>query len=82
MLLPRQLPHQFLVTSTEPCRLLQVTSPAGFERFIGEVGRPAETASLPEPAVPDIAALAAAAPRHGYEILGPPLRLTDPVAIS
>jgi mannose-6-phosphate isomerase-like protein (cupin superfamily) len=79
VVLPRDVPHQFIVTSTEPCRLLQVTAPGGFEHFIGEVGRRAETLSLPEPTVPDIAALAAVATRHGYEVLGPPLRLADPV---
>lgn len=80
VLLPREVPHAFLVTSEEPCRLLQVTSPAGFERFIDELGRPAQQLALPAPTEPDVASLAATAPHYGYEILGPPLGATTPAA--
>jgi hypothetical protein len=55
--------------------LLQLTSPAGFEDFAAEVGRPAASATLPEPSPPDMAALVQAAERAGHEILGPPLQL-------
>jgi mannose-6-phosphate isomerase-like protein (cupin superfamily) len=72
VLLPRGIPHAFLVTEG-PCRMLQVTSPAGFEDFAAEVGRPAESATLPEPTAPDMAALMRAAERAGHELVGPPL---------
>jgi len=46
VLLPRGVPHAYLVNEG-PCRMLQVTSPAQFEKFAEEVGRPAESATLP-----------------------------------
>jgi Cupin domain len=36
--LPRGVPHAFVVTSPQPVIGLQLTSPAGFEDFIAEVG--------------------------------------------
>jgi quercetin dioxygenase-like cupin family protein len=70
--LPRGIPHGFVVTRG-PVRGLQITAPSGFEGFISEVGRPAERPGLPGPTPPDLAALAAAMGRHGYEMVGPPL---------
>jgi quercetin dioxygenase-like cupin family protein len=61
-LAPRGVPHSYHVGDA-PARMLVLTSPAGFERFVAEV------AALDEP-TPD--ALAAAAAREGIEILGPP----------
>ena len=72
--LPRGIAHAFVV-SKGPVRGLQLTSPAGFERFITEVGRPAERAGLPEQAMPDIGRLSAVMSRYGYEMVGPPLTL-------
>lgn len=66
--LPRELPHAFAVLGDEPLRLLQLTWPAGFERFAAEV-------STAPSGPPDFGLLAAAAARHGYEILGPPPNL-------
>lgn len=73
VILPRLVPHAYLVTSG-PCRMLQVTSPSQFEAFAAEVGRPAGSATLPEPSAPDLAVLLAASARYGNEILGPPLQ--------
>ena len=70
--LPRGLPHGFTVEGTTPARMLQVTAPAGFERFAAEVGQPAQTPVLPPPAAPAIERLLASAARHQIEILGPP----------
>ncbi|HEV7646940.1 MAG TPA: quercetin 2,3-dioxygenase [Actinophytocola sp.] len=70
--LPHGIPHAFVV-SAGPVRGLQVTAPAGFERFVAEIGRPAEHLGLPEPSAPDVAALVAAGERHGNQILGPPI---------
>jgi quercetin dioxygenase-like cupin family protein len=69
--LPRGIPHTFLV-SDGPAHGLQITAPAGFERFAAEVGRPAGGSGLPEPSAPDIPRLMAASERYGHRILGPP----------
>jgi hypothetical protein len=78
-MLPRGVPHAFVVSSESPCRGLQITAPAQFERFVEEIGRPADTLTLPEPSQPDIEALARAAVQYENEILGPPLSLGDGV---
>lgn len=70
--LPREIPHSFVVTAG-PIRGLQITAPAGFERFIHEVGRPAERLGLPEPTQPDIPRLLQVSNEYGCEIVGPPL---------
>lgn len=70
--LPHGIPHAFVVTAG-PVRGLQITSPAGFEKFIGELGRPAEHLGLPEPSQPDIELLVEAGRQYGKEIAGPPL---------
>jgi mannose-6-phosphate isomerase-like protein (cupin superfamily) len=62
LLAPRGIPHTYRV-GDEPCHLLVVSQPAGFERFVASV------ASL---GVPDPAALGALAAEHDIEILGPP----------
>lgn len=72
VLLPVGLPHTFVVGPDEPLRTLQITTPAGFDEFVAEVGEPARQPSLPGPAPIDPAALGHAAARHGVEILGPP----------
>jgi len=54
--------------------MLQVTSPAQFEKFAEEVGRPAESATLPQPSPPDFEKLEAAGARWGIETAGPPLQ--------
>lgn len=72
VLLPAGLPHSFVVGRDEPLRTLQITSPAGFEDFAAEAGKPARQHRLPEPAPIDAAALGHAAARYGIEILGPP----------
>jgi mannose-6-phosphate isomerase-like protein (cupin superfamily) len=75
VMLPRGLPHSFVVISESACRGLQITSPAQFERFIEESGRPAQALTLPEPSPHDIEALARSAERYGHEFVGPPLSL-------
>jgi mannose-6-phosphate isomerase-like protein (cupin superfamily) len=72
VMLPRGIPHAFQV-GDNGARLLQITSPAGFESFAHEVGDPAANAELPPPTAPDIPRLVAAAERHGSSIVGPPL---------
>ena len=70
--LPAGLPHTFLVSRDEPLRVLQITTPAGFEAFAAAVGEPARARRLPEPGPVDPAALARIAAEYGVEILGPP----------
>jgi hypothetical protein len=57
--------------------VLDVNSPAGFERFVAAAGRPAETLTLPPPpeSPPDLERLATVAAEHGIELLGPPGQL-------
>jgi mannose-6-phosphate isomerase-like protein (cupin superfamily) len=73
--LPRGIEHAYLVTSDTPVRGLQITSPAGFEDFIAELGRRPDADGLPAPEMPDIARLDEVARRHGKPSVGPPLTL-------
>jgi hypothetical protein len=70
---PRDVPHTFLVSSSE-ARFLLVTEPGGFESFVRLVGEPAESLTIPPPQAPpdDPAPLVAAAAGYGIEIVGPP----------
>jgi quercetin dioxygenase-like cupin family protein len=71
---PVGVPQTHRVTSSEPARVLAITTPAGFERFVAEAGRPAESLTLPPPeeSPPDLERLAAIAAQHGIELLAPP----------
>ncbi len=57
-ILPKGVPHTFLVTSSEPARFQVTISPAGFEKFLVGISRPAQEPRLPEPSVlpPDVLA--------------------------
>ena len=72
VLLPRGLPHTFVVSDDQPLRALQITTPAGFEGFAAAAGVPALERRLPDPGPIDPALLGHAASLHGLEILGPP----------
>ena len=72
-LLPRDVPHAFLVEGDEPARLLILISPGGGEEFFTLAGRPADGPGLPPPSPPDMEALQRAAAQVGIEILGPPM---------
>ena len=71
--MPRDVPHTFRVEGDAPARLLIVTAPAGFERFVRDAGIPAEdrTAPAPPPTSADIERMLATAPRYGIEFLAP-----------
>jgi quercetin dioxygenase-like cupin family protein len=71
--LPKRLRHAYVVTSAT-ARFLTLHIPAGFEQFAAEVGEPAQTLALPPQSavLPDRAALAETAARHGITILAPP----------
>ncbi|WP_433254519.1 quercetin 2,3-dioxygenase [Streptosporangium sp. CA-135522] len=69
--LPVGLAHGFVAGPDEPLRLLQITTPSGFERFAAAVGEPARERRLPDPAPIAAALLGHTAARHAIEILGP-----------
>ena len=71
--LPRGTPHKFKNVGTETARMLLMTTPAGLEKFFGEVGQAAqEGGTAPPPGPEEIGRLLAAAPKYGLEILPPP----------
>ena len=67
--LPRGIPHGFRADT--PGRMLIVTTPGGFDRFVAEAGEPAKTLTLPPPSEPDFQKLTTLAARYGIDILGP-----------
>jgi hypothetical protein len=67
---PRDIPHGFRVDGTEPAKLLILTTPGGFERFVVEMSEPARTGTLP-PSQPDMPRLLRLAAKYKIEILGP-----------
>jgi quercetin dioxygenase-like cupin family protein len=71
--LPKGIEHAVLVTSETPARALQITNPAGFEDFIGELGRRPDTAGIPAPTMPDIPRMEDVGRRTGRIVVGPPL---------
>ncbi|WP_372734448.1 cupin domain-containing protein [Nocardioides sp.] len=69
--LPRGRPHTFQVRS-ETARVLQVSTPAQFERFVAALGTPASTATLPEPQDIDPGHVAEVCAQFSIQVLGPP----------
>ena len=71
---PMGIPHAFTV-DVEPTRVLVFATPAGFERFAGELGTRAESDEPPEGlSVPGPETLGPVAERYGIEVVGPPIR--------
>lgn len=66
---PRGIPHRYTV-GDQGCRMLFILLPGGFEGLVREMGRPAESRSLPPPSEPDFAHVAEVAERYGCELLG------------
>ena len=82
VLAPMGLPHTFTV-DVEPTRVLVIAAPSGFEHFAMDLGSPA-VSDVPPPdlAVPDPDVLGPVAERYGIEIIGPPRRISHPVAVG
>jgi quercetin dioxygenase-like cupin family protein len=78
-LAPHGVPHTYKV-GEDGARMLVTSSTADFDRFVAELGRPAEEDRLPDPSVPDLDRLMAVAAEHHIEILGPPGALPSAVA--
>jgi quercetin dioxygenase-like cupin family protein len=71
-MLPRGIPHSFRVSDAGNARMLQITSPAQFERFAAEMGEPAQTMTIPPPIDVDVDKLKRLATTYGIEMLPPP----------
>lgn len=70
--LPRKRPHGILCTGAAPSSMLVFAMPGdGFVGLVTEAGEPAKELTLPEPAPPDVARLAALCAKYGIEVLGP-----------
>jgi quercetin dioxygenase-like cupin family protein len=72
VLMPRGIPHTCSTLGDGGARLLQITSPAGFEAFIAEAGEPATEPIVPPPGEPDIAKLLRATAKYHTRLVGMP----------
>ena len=68
VLKPRGVPHAFWNAGDAPARMLEVVTPAGFERYFERIGE-----ILAVPGMPDLDALQAVAAEHGL--------LVDPASV-
>jgi quercetin dioxygenase-like cupin family protein len=69
--LPRGLPHTFQVRS-ETARVLTVSTPSGFERFVAALGERTDKPVMPEPEEIDPAHVAQVCAEYNIQVLGPP----------
>jgi len=70
--LPRDVQHGFVVSADGPCTMLTITTPAGFDGFVAEVGTPTTSLEMPAPREPDIPRLIEISTRYGIEYPPPP----------
>ncbi len=70
---PHGIPHSYLIE--EETRVLIMVFKPGFEQFFAEVGRPAESWTIPteEPTEEEVAKVSDIAEQYGFEIVGPPM---------
>ena len=76
LFLPKGVPHAFRVEGTEAARLLQFTSPGGFDQLVETIGAPAPAPTLPPAGPPPtglLERLASLGDRFHFAIVGPPL---------
>ncbi|BAY28039.1 cupin 2 conserved barrel domain protein [Calothrix sp. NIES-2100] len=70
---PKGQLHQFTNKSYLPAKMLVWVTPAGFEKFIADVGKAANSViSAPSLSPTDLERILATAPKYGIEILPPP----------
>ncbi len=69
--LPRERPHTFQVRS-DTARVLQITTPAQFEKFVATLGKRVDEPVLPEPEEIDGAKVAEVCAQFNIQVLGPP----------
>lgn len=75
VLLPKEVPHCYKVTSPQGARWLAITAPTGFERFVAHVAQPATGRRLPTPdeaPVPSMEKMVEYGAEAGVIFLGPP----------
>jgi quercetin dioxygenase-like cupin family protein len=70
IVLPRNVPHAYVITS-ETARVVGSVTPGGMEAFFTDLGTPV-LPGQPAGPPPTIDAMVAGAGRYGIEILGPP----------
>jgi uncharacterized cupin superfamily protein len=79
---PRGVPHTYRVESPAGARWLTVTQRGDFERFVRQLGRPADHDGLPTrgrpPTDAEVAELVRIAAAHEIEFCGPPLGAEAP----
>jgi mannose-6-phosphate isomerase-like protein (cupin superfamily) len=71
---PKGQLHQFTNTTSVPAKLLVWVTPAGFEKFIAEVGKAVngQVTSAPPLSSEDLNKILTTAPKYGIEIIPPP----------
>jgi quercetin dioxygenase-like cupin family protein len=69
--LPRGLAHTFQVRS-DTARVLCVSTPSGFERFVATLGEPTQSRTLPEPKEIDPGHVDEVCAQFDIQVLGPP----------
>lgn len=70
--LPKDIAHEFQVTSSAPARLLQFNFPAGAERFFVEAGEAVTPGATAPSAPPDFGNVMMVSEKYRLEILPPP----------
>ena len=71
--IPRGVPHTFVVEGSEPARFLNLATPGGVDEFFIAGGREPEHDGMPPLAPPDIELMRRVSEQFGAEIVGPPL---------
>ena len=75
VLLPRDVPHTFLVIGEQDAVLLGLLAPGGSERYFADIGEPAISVTAVSPGPPDPEAVRRADERWNTEsVVGPPLK--------
>ena len=70
--LPRGIVHGFQVEGDQPARVLEMTTPTGFEHYYEEMGEPARTLTLPSPKELDIQKMLALMAKYHVDNAGAP----------
>lgn len=70
---PKGQLHRFTNTSAMPAKLLVWVTPAGFEKFVAEVGKATDNRVGPAPSLSptDLEKILSTAPKYGIEIIPP-----------
>lgn len=66
--------HRFTNTTATPAKVLIWVTPAGFEKFIAEVGKTfdGQVKTMPPLGAEDLEKILSTAPKYGIEIIPPP----------